>query len=864
MCAMSARTAIRIRYNAKIASLCRTEAALVLDIPGYTIKREIGVGGMASVHLAMQTSLEREVALKVMSPALAADPAFSKRFLQEARMLASLAHPNIVAVYDVGVTPGQLHYFSMQYLPGGDFSARVQRGIDERELTQTLAGVARALGYAHQRGYVHRDVAPGNILYDINGNPVLTDFGIALAAASGSRITSTGFSVGTSHYMSPEQARGGDVDARSDIYSLGVLCYYGLTGKPPYDGADGFAVAYAHVFEPIPRLSAAQAHWQPLIDRALAKDPKDRHADVEAFLDALATVVPQYSALFRDEPASPALPAAPAMTATVAASPAAPRAANSNEPATRPMERAALPVESPTVVSMPRLAPPPSLPAAASPSASSPGRSWLRLWPLLIVLLGVGLIGFALVGRRARQVPAPDIAPVESPAAPDASASANAVAASNPPPTTAATVAAPTPAQPPATAMDSIDAAEAAGAAQNADELPTVVDPVEDAIRRGRADLAAQRLTMPPGSNALERFQFALRLDPRNKPAKQGILDIAKKYTEFAGKNLAAGDAAQFDQYLDRATDIAKLVPENTDAARDIAALRSKAAAPFVAQAASAAALWDKAGAKAAYEKALKLDPDNAAAHAGLKFVASIGEPGFIFRDKLADGTPGPELVILGDAKLAMARHDVTRGEFRRFWAAAGRAEFAGKTPSCRDRESIFRSSKDRDWQNPGIDQDDSHPVVCVAWQEATAYAQWLGKQTGKRYRLASPAEFDRVVRQAARGDCKANLADAAYKRKFDSRDGSDCDDGFAATSPVGKFPAADGVFDIDGNVREWVAACSGGAPAQAGSDCRSFMVKGRGWLSQAARESPTFSDTYSGDVALNSVGFRVVRDVDK
>ncbi|HZQ60557.1 MAG TPA: serine/threonine-protein kinase, partial [Casimicrobiaceae bacterium] len=140
----------------------------MIDIPGYSIKREIGAGGMATVYLAVQTSLDREVALKVMAPTLAADPMFSKRFLQEARMLASLAHPNIVAVYDVGVTTSQLHYFSMQYLPRGDFAERVRHGIDERELTQTVAGVARALGYAHQRGYVHRDVAPGNILYDAN------------------------------------------------------------------------------------------------------------------------------------------------------------------------------------------------------------------------------------------------------------------------------------------------------------------------------------------------------------------------------------------------------------------------------------------------------------------------------------------------------------------------------------------------------------------------------------------------------------------------------------------------------------------------------------------------------------------------
>ncbi|HVJ63106.1 MAG TPA: serine/threonine-protein kinase, partial [Tahibacter sp.] len=262
----------------------------MIEIPGYLIKREIGQGGMASVYLAIQSSLERQVALKVMAPALAADPTFTRRFLQEARTLASLAHPNIVQVFDVGVTPNQQHYFSMQYLPGGDFVSRVQRNLDEVELKRILTGVARALGYAHQRGYVHRDVAPGNILFDPADNPVLTDFGIALAASQSTRITSAGFSVGTSHYMSPEQARGGDIDARSDIYSLAVLGWYGLTGKPPFDGADGFAVAYAHVFEAVPRLPEHQAHWQELFDRALAKDAKDRYADTEQLLAAIEAI----------------------------------------------------------------------------------------------------------------------------------------------------------------------------------------------------------------------------------------------------------------------------------------------------------------------------------------------------------------------------------------------------------------------------------------------------------------------------------------------------------------------------------------------------------------------------------------------
>jgi serine/threonine-protein kinase PpkA len=123
---------------------------------------------MASVYLALQTSLDREVALKVMAPALAADPTFSKRFLQEARMLASLAHPNIVQVYDVGVTQAQLNYFSMQYLSGGDFAQRVRLGMSEKDLLRILEGIGNALGYAHHRGYVHRDVAPGNILFDVS------------------------------------------------------------------------------------------------------------------------------------------------------------------------------------------------------------------------------------------------------------------------------------------------------------------------------------------------------------------------------------------------------------------------------------------------------------------------------------------------------------------------------------------------------------------------------------------------------------------------------------------------------------------------------------------------------------------------
>ncbi len=773
----------------------------MIEVPGYQIKREIGVGGMASVHLAVQTSLEREVALKVMSPALAADPAFSKRFLQEARMLASLAHPNIVAVYDVGVTPAQLHYFSMQYLPGGDFSSRVDRGIDERELVLTLAGVARALGYAHQRGYVHRDVAPGNVLYDANGNPVLTDFGIALATVTGGHITSSGFSVGTSHYMSPEQARGGDVDARSAIYSLGVLAYFGLARKPPFDGADGFAVAYAHVFEPIPRLPAEHAHWQGLIDRALAKDPKDRYADTEQFLDALAGVAPQYAALFREDAAAPAsVPAAE--RATVMMKPAR------EEPATRPMARKPEVDEAATIRGQRSVAAT-SVPAVIETPASAPARDWLRWWPVAVVVAGIALIGLALFARRGNPPPAPAPVATAPAAEPSAQTAAPAIAAS-------ASTASPAAAAvtPPATAMDSIDAAaqNAGTPPQPAEEFPTVVDPLVEALRLGQVDLTQQRLTMPAGDNALDRFRFALRLDPRSKAAKQGIADIAKKYIEFAQKNLANGDAAQFGQYLQRAADVIKNVPDDSEVGKAIALARHDAAAPYLAKGKAAAAAWDKAAANIAYEKALQLDPDNADARAGLKFAASIGEAGFGFRDKLADGSAGPEMVLL-DAHLAMARHDVTRGEFARFWNAAGRKLFAGKEHECGDREKIFTGSGGRNWQKPGIqggDWGDDQPVVCVSIAQAIAYARWLGRETGKRYRLPTSGEFDR---------------------------------GHAG----------------DGKVRVWVDTCGIGAKAAEG--CGKNIARGRSW---ASRDGSDSNDFRGNDAAQNTIGFRVVRDVDK
>jgi len=842
----------------------------VIEVPGYTIKSEISAGANASVFLAVQTSLDREVALKVVSRELVNDKAYAERFLQVARSLASFSHTNIVAVYDVGVTPEQAPYFSMQYLPGGDLAARARRGMSEQQLLETVAGVARALGYVHERGLIHRAITPRNVLYDGSDTPVLADFGVAPTPTQDSHITSIGFPVDVSRFMSPEQARGGEQDARSDIYCLGALCFYGLTGRPPYDGADGFAVAYAHVFEPIPRLAPERAHWQALIDKALAKDPKDRFANVEQFLDALDAIEVGRETAATAAAGDTGIETAGAVSLSTVAAPMLPG----------------------TIGAAPAAALPGTTPAPAAITATPAKPLWVRAWPLAAVLVGVVLIAVALIPRGGRAPPAeqpsaPSRTPVTAtPASTMPAAPAAAVPVVSPPTPAAGDAVATSKTNDDSTAPATSEAGSAAAnfdserlalldaaenqAIDNTDlaKAPTVVDPLNEAIRLGRIDLAGQRYITPPGKNALERFQFALKLDPRSKPARQGIVDTAKKYIEFAdksapGKGASAAELTAYGQNLDRAADIAKLVPEGADVLKDIAARRRKLAEPLVAQAKDAAEKWDKAAAKSAYELALQVDPDNQAARDGLKFVATIGEPGFVFHDKLGDGAQAPVLIILPGAKVAMARHPVTRAEFRRYWDNAGRAEFGNKELSCRDRESIFRSSKKRSWENPDIAQDDSHPAVCIGWREAAGYAQWLGKQTGKRYRLPSAAEFDEVAGKAPVAGCgTVNLADASFNRQYDSRDGAACDDGFAATSPVEHYAPVAGIYDIDGNVREWIGACGNGTAASAGSACRDFRAKGRGWLSVGAKESATATDTFAADVSLNTVGFRVVREM--
>ena len=256
------------------------------DVPGYRIMRSVGQGGMADVYLAIQLSLGRHVAIKVLAAERTPSDDLVSRFEQEARIIARLDHPHIVGIFDVGRTStGQL-YYTMPHMPNGDLAAR-DLTQDQGLVIEVVRAICQALAYAHEQGIVHRDVKPENVLFDKLNRPLLADFGIALSNAGPIRVTREGNTLGSVAYMSPEQARGKPLDGRSDIYSLGVVCYECLAGKLPFSGEDSMSVALAHVEQPVPRLPPARMHWQSFLDKALAKRPEDRFQTAQEMLDAL-------------------------------------------------------------------------------------------------------------------------------------------------------------------------------------------------------------------------------------------------------------------------------------------------------------------------------------------------------------------------------------------------------------------------------------------------------------------------------------------------------------------------------------------------------------------------------------------------
>lgn len=272
----------------------------VQKIGRYEIKSELGRGGMATVYKAYDPRFEREVALKVLPREMLHDTQFRVRFEREAKTIAALEHQAIVPVYDVGEEDGQ-PYFVMRYMTGGDLGNIIANGpMSLAAATKIIERLASALDDAHLKGIVHRDMKPGNILFDRSGEPYISDFGIAKITQAQSSTVTGGAIIGTPAYMSPEQAQGEKVDGRSDVYALGVILYEMLSGTQPYQATTPMAIVVKHITEPIPHIldknPGLPAAIEVVIEKAMAKNPDERFSSAGELYAALNAVASGQSA----------------------------------------------------------------------------------------------------------------------------------------------------------------------------------------------------------------------------------------------------------------------------------------------------------------------------------------------------------------------------------------------------------------------------------------------------------------------------------------------------------------------------------------------------------------------------------------
>ena len=271
------------------APRARADTVCVPCVPGYRIGEKIGEGGMSSVFLAEESAQGRQVVLKVLKGRRGDDEVLWSRFFQECAILSAIDHAHVVRIHDQGFGE-ELAWLAMEHLPGGTLRERIRRRLWPRDALRLLAQAAAGLAEIHRRGIVHRDLKPANLMLRDPDTLVITDFGVAKRLARSAEQTLTGEVIGTPFYMSPEQAAGGPVTPRADLYSLGIIFHEMLTGERPFDGETIEEILAGHLSALVPPLPAALARYQPLLDGLLAKRAEDRFASAEALIDVIELV----------------------------------------------------------------------------------------------------------------------------------------------------------------------------------------------------------------------------------------------------------------------------------------------------------------------------------------------------------------------------------------------------------------------------------------------------------------------------------------------------------------------------------------------------------------------------------------------
>jgi serine/threonine-protein kinase PpkA len=709
-----------------------------MEIPGYTISRELDKGGMSTVYLATQNSVGREVALKVMSLELNTDEDFGERFQREAKIVGQLSHPHIVVIYDIGVHNGY-NYISMDLLTGGSLADVIHSISQTTRSLQILRDIASALDYANSQGYIHRDIKPSNILFRSDGAAVLTDFGIAKSLQCDNNTTMAGIVMGTPNYMSPEQSTGKPLDGRSDLYSLGVVFYQMLTGSLPYEGEDSIVVALQHITSPIPSLPLTLKKYQPLLNKLMAKDAHNRFANGAAVIAAIDSLdneltvfsggYAKFSGSLRNAYSNVATLTKTGKTILTGSYP---KKQTSNLDATRVFEADTLEAKS---IDIPAVKPKKGAAVA-----------------IALIIIGTMII-FSIAFLQPEQGLEPNIATNDLPVITDNS------------------------------------------------PLPSAENPL--LITDDKKSLPPIEMTASPETSTLRITEalpvakplvFALTVRPIPDTAIVRVLSIKEKYKP--GMLLKPG-AYHVDikakNHLTR-----KFWVTIKDASLTIEG---------------------------------RLKPLQA---------------GLLIVDKIGKSLVAPTVVVLptlpSGKDLAMTRTEVTFKDYNFFAKNTGRV-----------------MPNDNGW---GLDD---RPVVNVSWNDASAYAAWLSKKSGYKYRIPNTSEWEWAAAagslenywwQAGDGSGMANCR-------------SGCKSEFAGfftskTAPVATYkPNPYGLFDTAGNVSEWITGCAGTQKnTPANTPCPKRQHKGgsakKSIKSLAVREV----DNKTSGKADKFIGIRLVREL--
>lgn len=768
------------------------------NIGKYQIRLQIGRGAMGVVYEAWDTQIERRVALKTLrTDQIDASqlPGLLARFKREAQAVGRLSHPHIVTIHDYGVEAGT-PYLVMEYIKGRELAHDLQRRarFPLEDVVRIMTQLLGALAHAHEQGVVHRDLKPANMFLLDDGSLKVVDFGIARVDDSEYTVlTSDGAVLGTPAYMSPEQVDSLPVDHRSDLFSAGIILYELLVGERPFTGESVDTVKQkVRSQEPLrpseanPTLSGA---WDRVVARALAKKPSARYESARQFAEAIKAAHQAERAQAEETRLKAAEAGEHALRAAEERS--REEARRREDFARREIERKEREEAEARRTAAVRKAtqqPKPATPPPPPPPAANTSSSRT---PILVAVLlaAAAAVGGYLYLRQSAEVEA-------------AKAEAARIAAET-------------------RAKDESDRRAKAEALAR-----------EEAEKRSRLEAEAKRQAeQAEKARAEEEARKALALKKEEEEKKKAELAARK---EAEAKARAEAEAK-------KQAELAKAEAEKKARAEE---------------AAKAEAAKKAEEAKLAARRPGRVFQDCPDCPRMVVIPAGEFTMGSPASEAGRDADEGPQHRVTIAKPFALGRNEVTVTEFRRFVEEAGYrtdAERNKEWQGCRawdvsDGKWEWRAG--RDWRNPGFSQSGSGPAVCLSWNDARAYTEWLAKKTGQRYRLPSEAEWEYAARAGSTasrpwGDdpdlaCQfANVADQTTHEGNSWSQKHNCNDGHWFPAPVGTFkPNRFGLFDMLGNVWEWTEDCwnagYGGAPADGSArltgNCSQRVGRGGSW----------------------------------